>query len=144
MGEGRIMINSFPVENEVQQTSLSLSKAMLRSSDGDSERFPLANPSIQQSLYLKAYSLQGLADLPKIKAEIIEGNILIVKITPIAKRSEQETKSAIKELVDFVDSIQGDIARLEEERIVLTPPTAKIWRDKTSNPTISMHAELNE
>jgi hypothetical protein len=74
--------------------------------------------------------------VPKIKAEIIEGNILIVKITPIAKRNEQETKSAIKELIDFVDSIQGDIARLEEERIVLTPPTAKIWRDKTSNSTI--------
>ena len=90
------------------------------------------------------YSLHGLADVPKIKAEIIEGNILIVKITPIASRSDEETKSAIGELVDFINSIEGDIARLEEERIVLTPPTAIIWRDKTSNPAMSMHAELNE
>ncbi len=142
------MFNSFPVENElkVQETSLSLSlsKAALWSSDADSERLPLVNLSIQHPLFLKAYSLHGLTDVPKIKAEITEGNILIVKITPIASRSEEETKSAIGELVDFINSIQGDIARLEEERIVLTPPTAKIWRDKTSNPTISMHAELNE
>jgi hypothetical protein len=140
------MFNSFPVKNEVQRMSLSLSlsKATLRSCDADSERFPLVNPSIQQPLYLKAYSLHGLADVPKIKAEIIEGNILIVKITPIASRSDEETKSAIGELVDFINSIEGDIARLEEERIVLTPPTAKIWRDKTSNPAMSMHAELNE
>jgi len=134
------MINSFPVENEVQERSLSLSlsEATLRSSDADSKRFPLVNPSIQQPLYLKTYPLHELADVPKIKAEIIQGNILIVKITPIARRSEEETKSAINELVEFINSIQGDIARLEEERIVLTPPTAKIWRDKPSNSTMTI------
>ncbi len=70
--------------------------------------------------------------MPRIKAEIIEGNILIVKITPIAKRSVEETKSAISELVAFVKSIQGDIARLGEERIVMTPPTVKVWRRENS------------
>jgi len=117
-------------------------KAMIDTCDADSERFPLVNPSIQHPLYLRTYSLHELADVTKIKAEIIEGNILIVKITPIARRSEEETKSAINELVDFINSIQGDIARLEEERIVLTPPTAKIWRDKPSKlamTTIQAH-----
>jgi hypothetical protein len=114
------------------------SKAAHCSPDADSERLPLVNPSIQEPLYLKAYTLREPNDVPKIKAAIIEGNILIVKITPIARRSEEETKSAINELMDFVNSIQGDIARLEEERIVLTPPTAKIWRDKPSNPTVQV------
>ena len=77
---------------------------------------------------MKAFPLRYSADVPRIKAEIIEGNILIVKITPIAKRSVEETKSAISELVDFVKSIQGDIARLGEERIVMTPPTVRVWR----------------
>jgi len=76
-------------------------------------------------------------DVPRIKAEIIEGNILIVKITPIAKRSIEETKSAISELVDFVKSIQGDIARLGEERIVMTPPTVKVWRGR-ENSTLAV------
>ncbi len=100
--------------------------------EGD-ERFPLVNPSIQHPIYVKAYPLRDPADVPRIKAEIIEGNILIVKITPIAKRSVEETKSAISELVEFIKSIQGDIARLGEERIVMTPPTVKVWRGRENS-----------
>ena len=103
---------------------------MIDSVEDRDERFPLVNPSIQHPIYVKAYPLRDLTDVPRIKAEIIEGNILIVKITPIAKRSVDETKSAISELVDFVKSIQGDIARLGEERIVMTPPTVKVWRGR--------------
>ena len=98
------------------------------------EKFPLVNPSIQHPIFVKAFPLRDPTDVPRIKAEIIEGNILIVKITPIAKRSVEDTKSAISELVDFVKSIQGDIARLGEERIVMTPPTAKVWRGRESSP----------
>lgn len=93
----------------------------------------MVNPSIQHPIYVKAYPLRELTDVPRIKAEIIEGNILIVKITPIAKRSVEETKSAINELVEFIKSIQGDIARLGEERIVMTPPTVKVWRGRESS-----------
>lgn len=107
---------------------------MISSSDERNERFPLVNPSIQHPIYVKAYPLRDPTDVPRVKAEIIEGNILIVKITPIAKRSVEETKSAISELVDFIKSIQGDIARLGEERIVMTPPTVKVWRGKEDSP----------
>ena len=103
---------------------------MIGSVDEREDRFPLVNPSIQHPIYVKAYPLRDSADVPRIKAEIIEGNILIVKITPIAKRSVEETKSAINELVEFIKSIQGDIARLGEERIVMTPPTVKVWRGR--------------
>ena len=104
------------------------------SSDGErDERFPLVNPSIQHPIYVKAYPLRDPSDVPRIKAEIIEGNILIVKITVIAKRSVEETKSAISELVEFIKSIEGDIARLGEERIVMTPPTVKVWRGRESS-----------
>jgi SepF-like predicted cell division protein (DUF552 family) len=107
---------------------------MFDSDEESEDRFPLVNPSIQHPLYVKAYPLRDLTDVPRIKAEIIEGNILIVKITPIAKRSVEETKSAISELVEFTKSIQGDIARLGEERIVMTPPTVKVWRGRESFP----------
>jgi uncharacterized protein len=106
---------------------------LIGSDDERDERFPLVNPSIQHPIYVKAYPLRDPMDVPRIKAEIIEGNILIVKITPIAKRSIEETKSAIGELVEFVKSIQGDIARLGEERIVMTPPTVKVWRGKENS-----------
>jgi SepF-like predicted cell division protein (DUF552 family) len=106
---------------------------MMSSGEEREERFPLVNPSIQHPIYVKAYPLRDPTDVPRIKAEIIEGNILIIKITPIAKRSVEETKSAISELVDFIKSIEGDIARLGEERIVMTPPTVKVWRGKENS-----------
>jgi len=110
---------------------------MFGSEEERAERFPLVNPSIQHPIYVKAFPLRDPTDVPRIKAEIIEGNILIVKITPIAKRSIEETKASISELVDFIKSIQGDIARLGEERIVLTPPTVKIWRGRESTLTVA-------
>jgi SepF-like predicted cell division protein (DUF552 family) len=106
---------------------------MMTSDDENDERFPLVNPSIQHPIYVKAYPLRDPTDVPRIKAEIIEGNILIVKIAPIAKRSVEETKSAISELVEFIKSIEGDIARLGEERIVMTPPTVKVWRGRENS-----------
>src|SRR6266849_4999519 len=79
-------------------------------------------------LYVKALPLQELDDVEVIKTEIRTGNILIVRITPLARKSVDETKLAITELTDHVKSIGGDIARLGEERIVITPPGVKIWR----------------
>ncbi len=83
-------------------------------------------------LYVKALPLQELDNVDSIKAEIGDGNILIVRITPLAKKSVDETKLAITELTDHVKSIGGDIARLGEERIVITPPGVKIWRRETA------------
>ena len=80
------------------------------------------------STYVKALPLQELDDVEEIKAEIRTGNILIVRITPLARKSVDETKLAITELTDHVKSIGGDIARLGEERIVITPPGIRIWR----------------
>src|SRR5260370_805036 len=84
------------------------------------------------TLYVKALPLQELDDVEVIKTEIRTGNILIIRITPLARRSVDETKLAITELTDHVKSIGGDIARLGEERIVITPPGVKIWRRKTA------------
>ncbi len=85
------------------------------------------------SLYVKALPLQELDDIEVIKTEIRTGNILIVRITPLARKSVDETKLAITELTDHVKSIGGDIARLGEERIVITPPGVKIWRRETAS-----------
>lgn len=86
----------------------------------------------QSPLYVKALPLQELDDVETIKAEISVGNILIVRITPLAKKSVDETKLAVTELTDHVKARGGDIARLGEERIVITPPGVKIWRRESA------------
>ena len=95
---------------------------------------------VQSPLYVKALPLQELDDVDSIKNEIGGGNILIVRITPLAKKSVDETKLAITELTDHVKSIGGDIARLGEERIVITPPGVKIWRREAASAEAAIAA----
>jgi SepF-like predicted cell division protein (DUF552 family) len=99
----------------------------------------------QQTAYVKAVTLREFADVTKIQSEVKSGNILIVRITPLAKKSVEDTKKAINQLCDYVKEVNGDIARLGEERIVITPSTVKIWRSerlipKESGTSVAKHA----
>jgi uncharacterized protein len=80
--------------------------------------------------YLRAMPLKDLADLETIKTEVRNGNILILRITPLANKSIEDVKQAVNDLFSFAESINGDIARLGEERIVVCPPKIRIWREK--------------
>jgi len=81
--------------------------------------------------YLKAIPLRDLAELEGVKNEVNSGNVLILRITPLANKSLDDVKRAVNELCEFADSVGGDIARLGEERVVICPPGVKIWREKT-------------
>ena len=87
--------------------------------------------------YLKAMPLKELTDLENIKSEVEKGNIIILKVTPLAAKSIEDVKNAVNELFQFAESIKGDIARLGEERVVICPKTIRIWREKTPKPTSS-------
>lgn len=81
--------------------------------------------------YLKAMPLRDLSDLESVKSEVKAGNILILRVTPLADKSIDDVKRAVNELSEFAESLGGDIARLGEERVVVCPPNVKIWREKT-------------
>jgi SepF-like predicted cell division protein (DUF552 family) len=81
--------------------------------------------------YLKAIPLRDLSDLENIKNEVKSGNILILRITPLASKSIDDVKNAINQLCEFAESMNGDIARLGEERVVICPQNVRIWREKT-------------
>jgi SepF-like predicted cell division protein (DUF552 family) len=87
--------------------------------------------------YLKAMPLRDLADLEGVKAEVRAGNILILRITPLANKSIDDVKQAINMLCEFAESVGGDIARLGEERVVVCPENMRIWREKTPAPVSS-------
>ncbi|MFQ5762945.1 MAG: cell division protein SepF [Candidatus Bathyarchaeia archaeon] len=80
--------------------------------------------------YVKAISLSDYSDVNSIKEELQSGNVLIVKITPLATKSIEDVKNAIDELKAYVETVGGDIARLGEERIVITPSAIRIWRKR--------------
>ena len=76
--------------------------------------------------------LRSLADLEVIKHEINLGNIIILKITPLARQSIEDVKAVVNELCAFTQSNGGDIASLGEERVVIVPDSINIWRPETA------------
>ena len=87
-----------------------------------------AEPS--SKTYLKAMPLRELSDVEKVKSEVKNGNIVILRVTPLAGKSIEDVKKAVNELYQFSESAGGDIARLGEERVVICPKTIRIWREK--------------
>jgi SepF-like predicted cell division protein (DUF552 family) len=77
-------------------------------------------------IYLKTYTLRN-KDISEIKNDVKKQMILIIRITPLAQRDVDELRVVIEDLYKSVNTIGGDISRLGEERIIITPPNVKIW-----------------
>jgi len=94
-------------------------------------------PVVTNKTYLKALPLRELSDLENIKTEVKNGNIIILRVTPLASKSIEDVKTAVNDLYQFAESIDGDIARLGEERVVICPKAIRIWREKSPTPVPS-------
>jgi len=55
--------------------------------------------------------------------------ILILRVTPLAQKDVEELRKIIEELYRYVRSTGEDIARLGEERVVVTPPSVNICHE---------------
>jgi SepF-like predicted cell division protein (DUF552 family) len=106
------------------------SKKTEATTSGEGEK--VAVPAHPEKVYLKALPLRALEDVSMIKEEVKSGNILILKVSPLARKSIEDVKQAVSELLEFTQLVGGDIARLGEERVVITPSFIRIWREKTA------------
>ena len=82
-----------------------------------------ANPT-----YLKAITIRDPSDIHTIKEDIKKGMILILRVTPLAQKDVEKLRKIVEELYVIARDSGADIARLGEERIVVTPPRIKIWK----------------
>ncbi len=89
-------------------------------------------PPKDGEIFLKALQLRTAEDIPKIQEDVSNHMIVILRVTPLAQKSVDELKTAVEQLYEYATSIGGDIARLGEERVVITPPGVRIWRGSLS------------
>ena len=82
----------------------------------------------EPQVYLKAITLRDPVEVQLIKEDLKKQMIVIIRVTPLAQKSVDELRRVIDDLYKFVQSAGGDIARLGEERVVITPSKVKIWR----------------
>jgi SepF-like predicted cell division protein (DUF552 family) len=111
-------------------------EALTVESPDDKAKVPAPVESSNKT-YLKAMPLKDLTDVEKVKVEVNEGNIIILRVTPLAGKSIEDVKKAVNDLFEFAESNDGDIARLGEERVVICPKNIRIWREKTPAPVAS-------
>ena len=75
--------------------------------------------------YVKPIALQTDGDVKVVQEELKQKNIILLNIQPIA-RNPARLKQAVSDLRAFVSSVNGDIARIDEDKILLTPENVKI------------------
>ncbi len=85
----------------------------------------------ENPIYLKAYPLKEYQDIQRIKDDLEAGCIIIVRFTPLVKKSVEELAKSVDEIYKYSTTIGGDIARLGEDRIIITPPGVKIYRENS-------------
>ena len=82
----------------------------------------------QNPTYLKAITIRDVSDIHGIKEDIRRNMILVLRVTPLAQKNVTQLRKVVEELYTYAKGSGADIARLGEERIIVTPPSVKIWR----------------
>ncbi len=77
-------------------------------------------------MWVRPMALETVSDVDKITSELRKGNIVILNIEPLFKRNAIKLRQTISELKGTVQDINGDIARLSEHKLILTPSGVKI------------------
>ena len=113
-------------DNLFERERISLESSLTTEGSGE------AGPQEGGGMLLKALQLRSADDLQAIQDDVAKRTIVILRVTPLAQKSVEDLKTVVEQLYEFATSIGGDIARLGEERIVITPPGVRIWRGSLS------------
>ncbi len=82
----------------------------------------------QSPTFLKAITIRDPSDIHTIKEDIKKDMILILRVTPLAHKDVDKLRKVVEDLYTIAKNANADIARLGEERIIVTPPGIKIWK----------------
>ncbi|MCD6493842.1 MAG: cell division protein SepF [Archaeoglobaceae archaeon] len=84
---------------------------------------------VEGETFVKVAEVTGLGEVPEIRRQIYEGNIVIADIAFI-KHDKLTLDRILKDLKQLADDIGGDIVGLGEDYVIITPTGIKIDRNK--------------
>jgi len=79
--------------------------------------------------FVKFADIDGYRQIPELSNLVYEGNILVLDFTPIAN-DDLELKRTITELKRVVEDINGDIAGISQNLLLVTPKGIGIDKKK--------------
>jgi len=113
-----------------------LSKALGLSKEMDIEEYmdavELENVDVLHEaadFYIKPVALESEADTKLIEDELKNRNIILLNVTPMS-RNTAKLKQIVNNLKGFTTKINGDIARIDNDKILLTPSKVKIVKSR--------------
>ncbi|MCD5409297.1 MAG: cell division protein SepF [Methanocellales archaeon] len=80
-------------------------------------------------MYVRIAQLSDLNELPELKKEVYDGNIVMIDISLI-KNDKLVSERAIKDLKQVAADVRGDIAGIGDNQVIVTPMSVKIDRTK--------------
>lgn len=91
----------------------------------------------KSKLVVRPFTIQDFADIKEILDALRDGNtIALINIKPLMDKDLVELKRAINKLKKTCEAVEGDIAGLGDDYIVITPSFAEIYRNKETNPVV--------
>ena len=82
----------------------------------------------KQETYVNAITIRDPSDIHTIKEDVKKGMILILRVTPLDQKDVDKLRKVVEELYVIARDSNADIARLGDERIIVTPQGVKIWK----------------
>ncbi|MCS7109207.1 MAG: cell division protein SepF [Candidatus Micrarchaeota archaeon] len=79
--------------------------------------------------FVKPIALESEADVSVVEHELSRGNIVLLNFGPLSKQ-QTRLKNVITELKEYVVKINGDVARIKDDTLILTPEGIKIVKRK--------------
>lgn len=82
--------------------------------------------------FVKPVSLHNDKDRDVVIDELKKGNIILVNIADLSKRNAIKLRELITDIKSTVDEIDGDIARITHDRVLVTPSKVKVIKRRES------------
>lgn len=82
----------------------------------------------QKKVVVRAETLREFDDVETVQDRIRDNQIVWVNIKPLKQKDMSKLKRAVKRLKKTVRSVDGDIAGVDEDWVVVTPSYAEIER----------------
>ena len=79
--------------------------------------------------YVKPVALEKESDVNVIMDELKNHNIILLNVKPLSKQPKK-LKAVIDDIRTYVYKTNGDIARIDENKILLTPTKVKIVKSR--------------
>jgi len=80
--------------------------------------------------FVKPMDLVVDADVEAVMKEVRAGNIALVNIADLQKRNASKLRELVSVIKTEVKKIDGDMARISQERVIVTPARVKIIKKK--------------